>query len=99
MPLTEVVNAIRQVYAGKTTIPSEVATHLAEHYNDEPLTVREVEILRHLPVGNRTRDIAEKLFIAEETVKTHIKHIKAKLRAIDRAQAVAIAVRRGIIQL
>ena len=99
MPPNEVVNAIRQVYAGKIRIPAEVAAYLAEHYSDDTLTVREVEILRHLPGGNRTRDIAEKLFIAEETVKSHIKHIKTKLGAIDRTQAVAIAVRRGIIQL
>jgi DNA-binding NarL/FixJ family response regulator len=84
---------------GKVRIPSEVAAYLAEHYSDEPLTVREVEILRHLPGGNRNRDIAAKLFIKEETVKTHVKHIKAKLGATDRVQAVAIAVRRGIIQL
>jgi DNA-binding NarL/FixJ family response regulator len=99
MPPSEVVNAIRQVHAGKVRIPSEVAAHLAEHYSEEPLTVREVEILRHLPRGNRTRDIAEKLVIAEETVKSHIKHIMEKLGATDRTQAVAIALRRGIIQL
>ena len=49
--------------------------------------------------GNRNRDIAELLFISEETVKVHIKHIMEKLGAKDRTQAVAIAVRRGIIQL
>jgi DNA-binding CsgD family transcriptional regulator len=49
--------------------------------------------------GNRNQDIAEHLFIAEETVKVHIKHIKDKLGASNRTQAVAIAVRRGIIRL
>jgi DNA-binding NarL/FixJ family response regulator len=49
--------------------------------------------------GNRNRDIAQKLFIAEETVKVHMKHIMEKLGASDRTQAVAIAVRRGFIQL
>jgi len=61
--------------------------------------MREVEILRQLADGNRNRDIAGKLFIAEETVKAHIKHIMEKLGASDRTQAVAIGVRRGIIQL
>jgi DNA-binding NarL/FixJ family response regulator len=93
------VEVIRQVHAGKKKIPSEIAAHLAEHYSDEPLTGREVEILRQLAGGNRNRDIAERLFIAEETVKAHIKHILAKLGANDRTQAVAIGVRRGIIQL
>ena len=95
----ELVGVIRQVHAGKRSIPSEVAASLAEHYSDERLTMREVEILRHLAGGNRNRDIAEQLFIAEETVKAHIKHIMEKLRASDRTQAVAIGVRRGIIQL
>ena len=49
--------------------------------------------------GNRNRDIAERLFIAEKTMKVHVKHIMDKLGAKDRTQAVAIAVRRGIIQL
>jgi DNA-binding NarL/FixJ family response regulator len=99
MPPRELVEVIRQVHAGKKKIPSEIAAHLAEHYSDEPLTGREVEILRQLAGGNRNRDIAERLFIAEETVKAHIKHIMAKLGANDRTQAVAIGVRRGIIQL
>ena len=76
-----------------------VAAHLAEHMGEEALTPREVEVLRHLAGGNRNRDIAEQLFISEETVKVHIKHIMEKLGASDRTQAVAIAVRRGIIQL
>jgi len=67
--------------------------------SDEDLTEREVEVLRHIAEGNRNRDIAEKLFISEETVKVHLKHIMDKLGASDRTQAVAIAVRRGIIQL
>ena len=99
MPPRELVEVIRQVHAGKKKIPSEIAAHLAEHYGDEPLTAREVEILRQLVGGNRNRDIAEKLFIAEETVKAHIKHIMEKLGANDRTEAVAIGVRRGIIQL
>jgi DNA-binding NarL/FixJ family response regulator len=99
MPPNELVDVIRQVNTGKKKIPSEIAAHLAEHYSDEQLTVREVEVLRHLAGGNRNRDIAQKLFIAEETVKVHIKHIMEKLNAADRTQAVAIGVRRGIIQL
>jgi len=99
MPPSELVDVIRQVHAGKKRIPSEIAAYLAEHYSDERLTRREVDILRQLTSGNRNRDIAEKLFIAEETVKAHIKHIMEKLGAIDRTQAVAIGVRRGIIQL
>ena len=99
MPPDELVDVIRQVHAGKKKIPSEIAAHLVEHYSDEQLTPREVDILCQLAGGNRNRDIAKKLFIAEETVKAHLKHIMEKLHAKDRTQAVCIGVRRGIIQL
>jgi DNA-binding NarL/FixJ family response regulator len=99
MPPNELVEVIRQVHAGKKRVPAEVASHLAEHLSDESLTVREIDVLRHIAGGNRNRDIAERLYISEETVKVHVKHIMEKLGATDRTQAVAIAVRRGIIQL
>jgi len=99
MPPKELLEVIRQVHAGKKRIPPEIAAHIAEHISDEALTEREVEVLREIAGGNRNRDIAEKLFITEETVKVHIKHIMEKLSASDRTQAVAIGVRRGIIQL
>ncbi len=99
MPPKDLVEAIRQVHAGKKRIPPAIAAHLAEHYSDEALTAREVEVLQQIAGGNRNRDIAERLFISEETVKVHIKHIMDKLGASDRTQAVAIAVRRGIIHL
>jgi DNA-binding NarL/FixJ family response regulator len=99
MPPDELVDVIRQVHAGKKRVPPEVAAHLAEHYSDESLTPRELEVLSHVAGGNRNRDIAERLFISEETVKVHIKHIMEKLGASDRTQAITIAVRRGIIQL
>ena len=99
MPPKDLVEVIRQVHAGKKRVPAELAAQLAEHLSDESLTEREVEVLRHVAGGNRNRDIAEQLFISEETVKVHVKHIMEKLGANDRTQAVAIAVRRGIIQL
>src|ERR1700688_3987793 len=98
-PPRELGEAIRQVHAGKKRVPPDVAANLAEHFSDEALTEREIDVLRHIGGGNRNRDIAERLFISEETVKVHMKHIMEKLGASDRTQAIAIAVRRGIIQL
>ena len=98
-PPKELVEVIRQVHAGKKRIPPQVASRLAEHLSDEALTQREIEVLNQIAGGNRNRDIAEKLFITEETVKVHIKHIMEKLGASDRTQAVAIGIRRGIIHL
>lgn len=99
MPPSELVQVIRQVHAGKKRVPPEIAAHLAEHISDDSLTAREVEVLQRIAGGNRNRDIAELLRISEETVKVHVKHIMDKLGAKDRTQAIAIAVRRGIIQL
>ncbi len=99
MPPSDLLNVIRQVHAGKKQIPPEIASNLAEHMGDESLTEREIDVLREVANGNRNRDIAEKLFISEETVKVHIKHIMEKLSASDRTEAVAIGVRRGIIHL
>lgn len=99
MPPSELVEAIRQVHAGKKRIPPQLAAQLAEHMSDDALTAREVEVLQRVAGGNRNRDIAELLRISEETVKVHVKHIMDKLGAKDRTQAIAIAVRRGIIQL
>lgn len=99
MPPREVLEAIRKVHAGKKAIPPEIAAHLANHMSDETLTVREIEILQQVAEGNRNRDIADRLFISEGTVKVHLQHIMDKLGASDRTQAITIAVRRGIIRL
>jgi len=99
MPRKQLVDMIRRVHAGRKHIPPEVAAHLAEHLGEETLSRREIEVLEKIAGGNRNSDIAELLFISEETVKGHIKHIMEKLGASDRTEAVAIAIRRGIIQL
>ena len=99
MPAQEMLDMIRQVHAGKKCVPPQIAAGLVEHLGDQPLSEREVEVLRHVAAGDRNREIGKRLFIAEETVKVHLKHIRSKLRAIDRTQSVAIAARRGIIHL
>jgi DNA-binding NarL/FixJ family response regulator len=98
-PQKEIVQVIRDVHAGKRRIPSEIAAGLAEHYGGDGLTSREIEVLRLIAAGNRNKDVAVKLLISEDTVKVHMRHIMEKLSAVDRTQAVAIGVRRGIIQL
>jgi len=95
----DLAESIRQVHAGKRSVPPEVAARIAEHISEDSLTEREVEVLKLATTGNRNRDIADRLFISEETVKVHMKHIMEKLGASDRTQAVTIAARRGIIHL
>jgi DNA-binding NarL/FixJ family response regulator len=99
MPPKDMLDAIRQVHAGKKRIPPEIATRLAEHLAEEPLTEREVEVLKLVMFGNRNRDVATRLFISVETVKAHMKHIMGKLSASDRTHAITIAAQRGILQL
>ncbi|HKE27631.1 MAG TPA: response regulator transcription factor [Bryobacteraceae bacterium] len=98
-PPKQMLDTIRQVHAGRKAVAPEIAAGLAEHMGEDSLSEREVEVLRHVAAGNRNRDIADRLFIAEETVKVHLKHIMNKLGANDRTQSVTIAARRGIIHL
>ena len=97
MPPQEMAEEIRRVHAGRKYIPPEVAGHLAEHLGDEPLTDRELEVLRLVMGRSCNRAIAD--CPSEETVKAHVKHVFEKLGAADRTQAVTIALRRGLIQI
>jgi DNA-binding NarL/FixJ family response regulator len=99
MPSSELLHAVRQVYAGKKQIPQALAAQLVEHMGDQNLSTRELEVLKRVAQGNRNRDIGNLLCISEATVKVHMKHIMEKLEAKDRTEAIAIAVRRGIIHI
>jgi DNA-binding NarL/FixJ family response regulator len=99
MPPEALVSEIRQVHAGKRRLPPEVASHLSEYLGEESLTPREIEVLQQVATGGRNREIGEVLGISEVTVKVHMKRILDKLRAKDRTEAIAIAIRRGIIRL
>ena len=90
---------IRAVHSGQKRIPPEIAIALAEHTAEDDLSSREIEVLRLIAAGNANKEIASKLCIAEETVKSHITNILAKLHAHDRTQAVSTALKRGIIAL
>jgi DNA-binding NarL/FixJ family response regulator len=98
-PLPEIIQTIRDVHAGKRRIPAAIAEGLAQYYGDDWLTAREIEVLQLIATGCKNKQVAATLGIADETVKVHMRHIMEKLGAADRTQAVAIAVRRGIIQL
>lgn len=95
----ELVETIRVVQSGRKRIPPEIAVELAEHHADDALTEREIGVLRQVASGNANKIIADNLQISEETVKAHMKKILSKLDANDRTHAVAIALKRGIIEL
>jgi len=95
----ELLETIRAVHAGQKRVSSEVAAEIAEHATDQVLTPREVDVLRLVAEGNANKEIAAQLSLTEETVKSHVRNILAKLGANDRTHAVAIGVKRGIFVL
>ena len=95
----ELLETIRAVHAGQKRVSPEIAAEIAEHATDEALTPREIDVLRLIARGNANKIIAAELSLTEETVKSHIRNILSKLGANDRTHAVAIGLKRGIIQL
>lgn len=93
----ELLETIRAVHAGQRRLSTEVAAEIAEHITDDALTPREIDVLRLAAGGNANKEIAARLSITEEGVKSHIRNILSKLRANDRTHAVTIGLKRGII--
>jgi len=95
----ELLDTIRAVHAGQKRIPPDVAAELAGHATDDALSAREIDVLRLIGAGNSNKLIADQLSIGEATVKSHVTNILSKLGANDRAHAVTIGLKRGIIEL
>jgi DNA-binding NarL/FixJ family response regulator len=98
-PMREVLAMIREVHAGRVSIPNSVASQLVEHLGEKQLSARELQVLQLVARGDRNKEIGRKLDISEETAKMHLKNAAAKLNARDRTHAVSIAIRRGIFTL
>ena len=98
LPADELVTAIRAVHAGHKRVQAELVTKIAENMGEDLITTRETQVLEHVAAGRRNREIAKLLYISEETVKAHLRHIVAKLGARGRTDALAIANRRGIFR-
>ena len=96
---TEMLNTIRVVYEGEKRIQADVAAEIAKHTADAALTTREIEVLRLVASGHANKEISARLSINEETTKSHVKNILAKLGAKDRTHAVSLGLKRGIISL
>lgn len=98
-PDEELVQTIRDVHAGGRPIPPDIARKLADRITQSSLTAREIEVLQLVSRGLRNRDIGVALYISEETVQGHMKHILSKLGVNDRTRAAVVAAQRGIIRL
>jgi DNA-binding NarL/FixJ family response regulator len=94
----ELLDTIRAIHVGKKTVSPEISYELAEHATDDALTPGEISVLHLIAEGNANKQIADRLSIAEETVKGRVKNILSKLGANDRTHAAIIGLRRGIIE-
>ena len=105
----EVVSAVRQANAGETLLPHSVIMGIAqrvvaardktvERRQIEPLTPRELEVLKALTEGLSTPEICERLFIAPNTLRTHVQNIMGKLRVHSKLEAVAFAIRNRLVE-
>jgi two-component system NarL family response regulator len=95
----DLVRVIREVFAGGRPLPAPVAKRLADRMLHPDLTARELDVLRLIARGMRNKEIAAQLGISEETTQGHVKNILSKLGLHDRTEAVAVAVRRGIVHI
>lgn len=95
----ELLETIRAIHAGQKRIQPDIAAELAQYAADDPLSPREIDVLRLIAAGNSNKLIADQLSIGEATVKSHVTNILSKLGANDRAHAVTIGLKRGIIEL
>jgi two-component system NarL family response regulator len=95
----ELLEAVRTVANGGSHIPDDVRERLGEAAPLPALTRREMEVLRSMAQGMTNRQIGAALSISDDTVKLHVKHLFRKLHVDDRTEAVAVAARRGILQL
>lgn len=95
----DLIRVIRDVAQGRRPISPEIAQRLADRMLNPTLTARELEVIRLIARGMRNKEIAAELRISEETAQGHVKNILAKFAVHDRTEAVAVAVRRGIVHL
>jgi DNA-binding NarL/FixJ family response regulator len=94
----QIRETVRTVAAGRSLLPPEIASRLAESMAHPQLSERELQVLHYIAIGKSNKEIGQVLYISENTVKGHVKSILAKLDAMGRTEAIAVALRRGLIQ-
>lgn len=98
-PMEEVIAAVREIHQGETWIPPQIARQLAERIARHSLSAREVEILRLIAKGLKNSEIGSELYISTNTVRNHINNILDKLKSRDRAEALAVALKQGVVRI
>ena len=95
----EILDAIRRVSLGETYLPARIVQKVAEGMRKPELSPREVEVLQWVAAGKSNKEIGAQLFIAEGTVKTHVKNVLEKLNVVGRTAAIREGVHRGLVRL
>src|ERR1700722_16608011 len=95
----QVWDTIREVYAGKSSLPHDVAAQLADSMAQPQLSQRELQVLKQMALGKSNKEIGQVLYISEHTVKNHVTAILEKLNAVGRTEAVALAAQRGLVNI
>jgi DNA-binding NarL/FixJ family response regulator len=98
-PQEEIVKAVRMVYRSERYVPKDIAQRLFEAIGREELSPREIEVLSLVAQGCTNKDVAQRLFISDKTVRNHVTSCLLKLQAKDRTEAVTRAIERGLIRL
>lgn len=93
-----IIEAVREVASGLSYTPARIASRLVQQISQNPLTPRELDVLRLVATGLANKQIADSLSISEGTIKTHLKSILEKLRAQSRTEAVSLARKQGILR-
>jgi DNA-binding NarL/FixJ family response regulator len=97
--MEQVLDAVRSVHAGRRWIPPHIADQLAQRLARNPISARENEVLQLLARGLRNREIGQKLFISENTVRNHVISLLEKLGTTHRTEGIAIALQQGLVRL
>lgn len=98
-PQEEIVKAVRMVYRNERYVPRDIAQRLFEAIGREELSPRELEVLALVAHGCTNKDVAQRLFISDKTVRNHVTSCLLKLQAKDRTEAVTRAIERGLIRV
>lgn len=98
-PMEEVIAAVRDIHNGETWIPAQIARQLAERISRHALSAREIEIVRLIAKGLKNSEIGEQLCISPNTVRNHINNVLEKLQSRDRAEALAVALKQGVLRI
>jgi DNA-binding NarL/FixJ family response regulator len=98
-PQEEIVKAVRMIFQGQRYVPKDIAQRLFEAIGREALSQRELEVLSLVAHGCTNKDVAQRLYISDKTVRNHVTSCLLKLQAKDRTEAVTRAIERGLIRV